>query len=103
MQHLCHKWAPIAFSALALVGSLFAAVWAASADRAGVLQQQQEQAARLEDHENRLRYLEVQLPAIGANVTLILETCTRLEQRIDAQYAAGKPGQRMPPNLHDDT
>lgn len=89
----CRKWLPIVFSAMALVGSIVAGVWAASADRSNIIAEQSAQAAKLDDHETRLRNLEREIPAIATNTETILDGLARLEARM---YEFFKPGRRMP-------
>lgn len=97
----CRKWAPIALSLVALAASAIVGISAASADRQTLINGQDNQAARLDDHETRLRDLERQIPAMARDVEAILDTCKRLETRIDAHYATDQPGRRMPANLDD--
>lgn len=99
----CRKWFPIALSLIALAASAIVGISAASADRQTLINAQDTQAAKLEDHEARLRDLERQIPAMAVNVEAILSTCKRLETRIDAHYANDQPGRRMPANLNDTT
>jgi hypothetical protein len=75
-------WIPILVSALALCGSILGVVWAASGERAAARSADQVQARAVDDHEERLRSVERELPAIAENVRITRATVERIERQL---------------------
>jgi hypothetical protein len=86
MFALIRKWErclTIGSAAIALAGSIIGMVWAASGDRATVLERQERTTHSIDDHEQRLRTIETSLPAMAENVRLTREAVSRIEERVN--------------------
>lgn len=77
------RWLTIGAAAVAMAGSIIGMVWAASGDRATVLERQVQATQSIDDHERRLRSVETTLTGMAENVRLTREAVSRIEERVN--------------------